>query len=225
MHRDIDEDWDRVVDACPTQALVMDSELYDEESLFEEIMKDAPFFKYGGGVTFSGGEAFMQPDFLIAMLKRCKEAGIHTAIETSMFVQTETLKKALPYLDQIYSDCKVMDAVDHQSMIGVDNDLILKNIAYVLHSEKKDAVIVRTPLIPHFTATKENVAAIARFLSEQYEGVHLELLNYNPLAPSKYSYLDQSFVFEENPRRFNQAEMEEFYTIARENGIQNLVIE
>ena len=225
LHRDADEEWEQICDVCPTLALSMDSKEYDVDSCMKEILKDKVFFEHEGGVTFSGGEPFLQTDFLVSLLKACKKENIHTAIETSLYTDLKNIQKALPYLDQIYCDCKVFDSNMHASFTGVHNELILKNIEYVLRSDKKDKVIVRTPLIPGMSATKENIAAISQFLTSVYPNVSYEILNYNPLAQSKYAYLDMDYCFEDNPKLFSSEEMDRFYEIARVNGIKNLVIE
>lgn len=72
-----------VIKACPSGAIQYDSKEYDLDALLSKIKEDEVFYKHGGGVTFSGGEPFMQGDFLIEILERCKEEKIHTAIETS----------------------------------------------------------------------------------------------------------------------------------------------
>ena len=225
ISRNRNEDWDSIVDACPTMALRYDARKMEVADVIEEIEKDQAFFKYGGGVTISGGEPFYQVDFLEASLKEMKRRGIHTAIETTFFTKTENVKRVLPYLDQIYCDCKFYNSRQHQAYTNVSNDIILKNIEYVLKSEKKNQVIVRIPLIPTMTATKDNLEAISRFLYSCYDQVHVELLNYNPLAKAKYAYLDMDYCFEENPKLYRKEEMEGFYQVLKENGIKNLVIE
>ncbi len=225
LDRNALEDWDKIIDACPTRALQFDSSSYSVSELIQEIKKDESFFRYGGGVTISGGEPFLQPEGLLSLLSACKEEGIHTAIETSLYVDQEWIQKALPTLDQIYADCKVFDSTKHKEWTGVDNSKILENIRYLLTSDKKDQVIIRTPLIPTMTATQENIGQIAAFLSSIYPQTHYEILNYNPLAKSKYAYLDMDYCFEENPKLYSPEVMESFYRVAKENGIQNLIIE
>ena len=225
ISRNIKEDWDAICDVCPTLALSMDAKEYTVEKCVHEILKDEIFFKREGGVTFSGGEPFLQSDFLIDLLKACKEKGIHTAIETSLYTDLENVQKALPYLDQIYCDCKLYDENLHKQYTGVSNEKILKNIAYLLQSNKKAHVIVRTPLIPTMTASFENISSISEFLVSCYEDVHYEILNYNPLAQSKYVYLDMEYCFKENPKMYSSEKMQEFYDCAKQNGIKNLVID
>lgn len=225
LYREKQEDWAAIVDACPTQAIHFDSRYYRLDEVMEELVKDEIFFQRDGGITISGGEPFLQYDFLLAILKECKKKGIHTAIETSLYTKLDYVREALPYLDQIYADMKVFDGTLHKSYTGVDNTLIKENLAYLLQSEKKAAVTIRTPLIPELTASVDNIAAIASFLSACYKDVKYEILNYNPLAKAKYSYLDMDYCFSENPKLYTNDEMEYFYKIARANGIQHLIIE
>lgn len=225
VHRDVEDAWDRIVDACPTTAMRFDSKVYTLAEAMAEIRKDVPFFKYGGGLTISGGEPFMQTDFLCALLKAAKKEGIHTAIETTLYTSLENIKRVLPYIDQWYCDCKCLDDDLHQSYTKVHVTPILENIRFLLQSECKDKVIIRTPLIPEMTGTKDTVCRIASFLVSCYEGVHYELLNYNPLAKSKYDYLDMEYCFEKNPTLYTNEEMNVFYDIARDSGIKHLIIE
>ena len=225
VHRDVKDNWDDITYMCPTMALSYDSKEYTLEETFNEIFKDEIFFKRGGGITFSGGEPFLQFDFMLEVLKECKRRGIHTAIESSFYTDIEKVKTIVPYLDQIYCDCKLYEEDQHIQYTGVSNKRIKKNIEYLLTSSKKDQVIIRTPLIPEMSATKENIQMISKFISSIYSDVHYEILNYNPLAKSKYAYLDMEYCFEENPPLYTKEEMNEFYEIAQENGIINIVKE
>ena len=155
--------------------------------------------------------------------KECKRRNVHTAIESSFYTDLDIVKKVVPYLHQIYCDCKLFDEQKHIEYTGVSNQKIRKNIEYLLTSEHKDKVIIRTPLIPTMSATEENIASISSFLSNLYPDVKYELLNYNPLAKSKYAYLDMEFCFKDNPELYTSSQMEEFYSIALKNGIKNLI--
>jgi len=219
-----DEQNKIVTDICPTGALTMNSKNYTLDEVIEIALKDKAFFKYGGGVTLSGGEPLYQKKFVVLLLKMLKEAGINTAIETSLFVPTEYIIEALPYLDTIFADLKVFDNDKHKIFTGVGNELIKKNIKFILESNKKDNVIIRTPLIPQFTANKSNIHDISGYISSIYSKVRYELLNYNPLAKSKYNLINNlDYCFEENPKMYTETQMEEFYDIAYSAGIRNLV--
>jgi len=213
------------IDICPTSALTMDSKNYTLDEVIEIAIKDKPFFKYGGGVTLSGGEPFFQEDFTIELLKHLKNIGINTAIETSLFVSSKYLLEALPYLDIIFADLKVFDNEKHKAFTGVDNEIIKNNIKLILESNKKDCLIIRTPLIPNFTATKENINDISKYISKLYSNVKYELLNYNPLAKAKYNLVDNlDYCFKENPKMYTDEQMKEFYDVAHFAGIKNLIL-
>lgn len=216
---------DRIIQACPASAIRYDAREYTLEELMEEIKKDEVFFRQNGGITISGGEPFLHFDFVAKFLKACKQAGIHTAIESSFYTSKEKVSALLPYLDQIFCDLKEIDPRKHMDFTQVDNQPILENIRLLLESDKKDQVIIRTPLIPGYNGTKENIAAISRFLSSIDQEVHYELLNYNPLASSKYDFYDFDYGIKELIQPFTPAEMEEFRAIARQNGIKNIVVD
>lgn len=215
--------WTEPIEACPAACLTMDCKSYNVEELVKLILKDQVFFKHGGGITLSGGEPLFQKDFAIALLKAFKAIGIHTTIETSLYVKQDTVKKALSYLEFIYADLKIFDRERHKELTGVYNDKIKENIKFVLKSHKKDKATIRTPLIPHMTAIKENIYHIAKFLTSIYPDVRYELLNYNPLAEAKYKLVDREYCFKENPRMYTEEEMNEFRQIARDAGIKNLI--
>ena len=100
-----------------------------------------------------------------------------------------------------------------------------KNLKYLLESEKKENVIIRTPMIPGMTALKENVLEISRYISGIYSEVSYEILNYNPLAESKYHLIDREFCFKENPKLYSKEQMQEFKSWALEGGVTNVIVE
>ncbi|MBR1419967.1 MAG: glycyl-radical enzyme activating protein [Selenomonadaceae bacterium] len=219
------EDWDELIQICPTGAIAWDSREIDVYKLFGEVMSDAPFFKYDGGVTLSGGEPLLQPDFAGQLLKLLQDRGIHTAIETALLVPIENLKKVLPYLNHIFADCKIFDESEHIRATKVSNKLIIQNLEYLLTSDKKRDVVIRTPMIPEYTATEKNVAEIAKFISGIFPEVNYEILNYNPLALAKYHLVGREFCFKENPKRFSKEQMNHFAEIAHSNGVRNVFID
>jgi len=219
------EEWEEIVYACPTNALVMDSRWMSVEEVMREIRKDIPFYTYGGGMTISGGEPLNQSDFVLELLMACKREGIATAIETSMQTSTENLMKVLPYLDLIYADVKIIDPIQHLQSVGASNQLILKNLDVMLHSEFRANVIIRTPLIPGYTDSIANIAAIATLISSYYPSVRYELLNFNPLAKSKYVLLDKDYCFPDDPGLFSTENMADFAAVARSNGVMNVIID
>ncbi len=222
---DAKENWNDLIDWCPAGALEMDSKEYEVEEVMQEVRKDMVFYKHGGGVTLSGGEALFQWEFALEILKQCKKEGIHTALETSLYTKQEVLKKVLPYLDAVFADFKAADDKKHKKYTDVSNRKIKKNLKYLLQSEKKENVTIRTPMIPGMTAFKENVLEISRYISGIYPEVSYEILNYNPLAESKYHLIDQEFCFKENPKLYSKEQMQEFKNWALEGGVKHVIIE
>lgn len=219
------EDWHNIIDNCPSAALTMDSKEMSVQEVVEEACKDAPFFKYGGGVTLSGGEPLFQHEFAIEILKGLKERGITTTIETASHIPLRIYQEAMKYVDFVFADLKIIDSEMHKKYTGVDNELIRHNLEWLLTSKKAGNVIIRTPLIPDMTATKENIAGIAQFISDLYPEIKYEILNYNPLAQAKYDMVDREYCFEKNPPLYSDEQMRAFGKIATDNGVKNLILE
>ncbi len=225
LKKDREENWEALADACPTGAIAMDSRLWDPEELAAEVLKDQVFFRKGGGVTLSGGEPLAQPEFTLEVLKILHGEGIHTAIETALHVSGQVLERALPFLDLIYADFKIAGEQRHRACTGVSNSRIKENLVWLLTSEHREKAVVRTPLIPGYTAVRENLEQIASFLVGIFPDVKYELLNYNPLAEAKYHLVDREYCFKDNPKLYTKDEMEAFGEIVRTKGIQNLIME
>lgn len=181
----------KCVDECCTNAKKLIGEEYDEEALYQEILKDKPFYdSSGGGVTISGGEPFMQAEFLISLLKRCKEGGIHTAIETTGFTAQELLLAALEYLDLVYFDVKHMDDEEHRRVTGVSNEKILENLAAA--AKRHDNIVVRIPVIPGINDSVKNIRATAACAADAGAAA-IELLPYHNLGEVKYGQLGRQY--------------------------------
>ena len=154
------------------------------DEIIYEILKDSLFYEQsGGGVTFSGGEPLMQPDFLQSLLQRCKEKDIHTAVDTSGYAGTEAFNKIIPFTDLFLFDLKIMDEEDHKKYTGMSNKLILRNLINLSESAKK--IRIRIPLIPGITDTESNLGKIAEFLSHLKNISNIDLLPYNELSEGK----------------------------------------
>ena len=214
-------DYEAIMKRCPIKAIQSDCKEYSVDELVTELLKDEVFFKYGG-VTFSGGEPLMQPQFIEACCIELKKRGIHLALETALNIPQKSLEKMVVYFDEIFCDLKIFDDFNHQIATKVSNQQILKNITYLLKSEYASKVTIRTPLIPNFSASKENITNIAAFLSKLNNQVDYELLNYNPLAISKYQQYDIPYCFEENKPMYSEKEMNEFRQFAHNQGLNNI---
>jgi len=169
---------------CPSGALKVIGKHRSLESCMEEIREDSAFYsRSGGGVTLSGGEVLLQADFAAALLKQCREEGIHTAIESNLCFPAETVKKIAPWLDLCMADIKHMDPVTHKEATGQGNERVLANLK--LLDELGIPTIVRTPIIPGFNDSESNIRATAEFLKNLQNLQYYELLSYNPMGNDK----------------------------------------
>ncbi len=171
---------------------------YTVDQLIKEIEKDVLFFDdSGGGVTFSGGEPMMQPDFLEAVLKRCREMEIHTAVDTSGFTTLETLKRITGLTDLFLFDIKLIDNEDHKFCTGVSNKQILTNLKWL--SKQNKQVIIRFPVIPGFTDSQANINRLKQ-LTDRFENInHIALLPFHNIAAGKYERFGMKNTFDDEP--------------------------
>lgn len=160
--------------------------------VLEEILCDRPYYRRsGGGVTLSGGECLLQPEFAEAILTLCRENGLNTAIETAGFVPRENILRVLPQTDLVLMDIKHTDSRKHEAFCGRSNDLILDNCRYIAAHAKE--LIIRVPVIPTFNDTREEIAAIAAFAARLPGVRHLHLLPYHRLGQDKYAGLSRPY--------------------------------
>lgn len=168
--------------ACPSSALAVVGRRYYVEELVEVLLRDEAYYRRsGGGVTFSGGECTLFPEYLAALAGALKRRGVHLVVETGGDFDGERfVHELLPLIDLTYFDVKVADADLHRRHCGRDNRRILDNLALLL-ARAPERVEVRMPLVPGITATPENLQAVARRLRDL--GVRrATLLPYNPLG-------------------------------------------
>ncbi len=173
---------------CPHDAREICGREYTVDEVMREIVKDKAFYENsGGGVTFSGGECMLQIDFLEEILKKCKEEGIHTAVDTAGHLPPEYFERIIPYTDLFLYDVKISDTEKHKKYVGVGNELILSNLKKLL--DRGCRVIVRTPVIVGVNDSEEEIEAIKK-IAEKAEKI--ELLPYHAMGEHKYSALGKN---------------------------------
>lgn len=196
---------------CPAEAIKLCGKDYTEDELFAIIEKDRKFYENsGGGVTFSGGECMLCADALAKILKRCKDAGIHTSVDTAGAVPYESFEKVLPYTDLFLYDIKTLDKEKHRKYVGKDNALILENLKK-LFSAGKD-VWIRIPIIKGVNDTVADMEEIKQFLSP-YNPKKIELLPYHKMGESKYRALGMEAHPFEAPDSEKMRELKEVFGI------------
>jgi pyruvate formate lyase activating enzyme len=161
------------------------------DELLERLLRDRVFYKVsGGGVTLSGGEPTLWPEYAGHLLRRLKQEGIQTALQTCGYFDYSAFKQEmLPWLDLIMYDLKLINAEHHLKWTGQDNQRIMENFTRLLDAPVE--MIPRIPLIPGFTTPEENLEGISSFLKDN--GVRTcSLLPYNPLGLSKWENLGKN---------------------------------
>jgi pyruvate formate lyase activating enzyme len=164
------------------------------EEAVQEISKDEIFFFHSeGGVTISGGEPLNQTNFVAQVLRACRERGINTAMETSLYAPFERVEGVLPWLNTLYVDIKHMDTNTHKKWVGTGNALILENICKVDQSNYPINMVIRIPLVPGINDTDANLTATARFAQSLNKLKEVELLPYHRLGIETYKNLDLDY--------------------------------
>jgi pyruvate formate lyase activating enzyme len=190
-------------EACPGNALELLGKRVTAEELSAELLKDAVYFETSrGGITLSGGEPTLQPHFALELLRRMKQAGLPTALDTCGLCSRTTLETLLEWSDVILYDIKLMDAELHRRFTGQDNALILANLRWLATAMGPEKVLwIRTPLIPGATATRDNIQAIGRFIADELgdKAARWELCAFNNLCRDKYRRLGMAWDFAATP--------------------------
>lgn len=177
------------VKVCPSGTLVTFGKVMTVEQVMHELEKDTPFYnESGGGVTFSGGDPLVQHEFTLELLKGSKRRGLHTCLETEGQASWTIIEKMLPYVDMMLYDIKHMDSKKHKEYTGVGNELLLQNLKKLASCGVP--LIIRTPVVPGFTDSVENIDATAEFVSQLGSAVkQFQLLPYFSLMHRKYKAL------------------------------------
>lgn len=162
------------------------------DEVMAEVAKDAIFYdESGGGVTFSGGEPLMQPDFLAALLERCKAREYRTAVETSGYGKLNDLLRVSDLVDLFLYDVKLMDEAAHRTYTGVSNRFILGNLREL--SRQHANIHVRIPVIPGVNDSPANLAATGRFVADLPGVREIHLLPYHTAGAQKYRRLARTY--------------------------------
>lgn len=184
------------VASCYAGAMTIAGRYLTVAEVLEEVERDRKFYSAsGGGVTFSGGEPTLQPDFLRACLVEAKARGLHTAVETCGHTSWEVLGSLMGDVDLFLCDIKHMDTARHRALTGVGNERILSNIS--LLSQAGANLRLRLPLIPHCNDSEANIEATARFVAGLATSRGLDILPYHRLGASKWQQLGREYVMAE----------------------------
>ena len=185
------------------------------DAVMTQLKKDYIFYlESGGGVTFSGGEPFLHPEYLRLLNARCHQLGINTAVESCAYFDFAACQDIIANIDQLFFDLKIMDSARHKQYTGVTNERILANIEAT--SKINDNIIVRVPVITGVNDSDENMSALAKFLLAKTSITRVELLPYHKLGLEKMTALGMPAVVFETP---SEAKMEELNALLVREGM------
>ncbi len=170
-----------------------EAKCYTTEEVLREVLKDEVFYKKsGGGVTLTGGEVFMQYEFAMELCQKMHANGLNIAIETAGAVDPEKFSALVNQLDFVFIDCKHYDTQKHRQGTGIGNELILKNISWLVQSGK--AYTVRIPVIPGYNDSLSDAKAFAELFVKL--GVkEVQLLPFHQFGEKKYEKLNKKYDY------------------------------
>jgi len=193
-------------EACPANALEALGREVSAQEVLHELLKDRAFYeKSGGGVTLSGGEPTLQPDFAEELLRGLKDQGISTALDTCGLCSQRALERLLAYTDLVLYDLKLLDPERHRQLTGQTNRQIIENLLFVEEIIRGQShpidLWIRTPLIPGATDTQENLLAVGDFIARHIDGSvsRWELCAFNNLCRDKYRRLEMDWAYSQTP--------------------------
>lgn len=202
---------------CPGHALQKEGETKTVQEVLDIVMQDEVFYEEsGGGITLSGGEMLMQPEFAFQLLKAAKEEGLHTCCETTGFANEEIFTKVMENIDEILFDMKHWDPMKHKEGTGVTNERILANMALAVKQGK--SVLPRIPVIPGYNDSLKDAAEMAERLKTA--GLtKCQLLPFHQFGENKYHLLDQTYQYEDK-EALHREDLQEYRQAFISQGVE-----
>jgi pyruvate formate lyase activating enzyme len=177
---------------CPSEALSIAGRSVTVEDILKETDKDSAFYEESkGGITLSGGEPLLQPNFLSSLLTELDKREIHTALDTSGYAPHHVIEKIYKKVDLFLYDIKTMNDARHRKYTGVSNKPILRNLKTL--SEKGSNIAISLPIITSINDDKTNITNTAKFISSLPNVKHVTLLPYHKAGIDKYTNLGKQY--------------------------------
>lgn len=176
----------RCTEICPTTALEICGREWTMDALMEEIEKEREVMEdSGGGVTLSGGEPLMRPEYTLALLRELGRRGFHRTVDTSLYAPTTVVESIAKECELLLVDLKMMDTERHRHFTGVENGIILENIRWL--SAHGHDFIIRIPFIEGVNTDEDNVRQTAAFLASlPQKPLAIDLLPYHEMGKDKH---------------------------------------
>lgn len=165
------------------------------EEAFNEVRKVKAFVK--GGVTISGGEPMLQPDFVTSMFKLCKDEGMHTAVDTSGFILNDKVKEVLNYTDLVLLDIKHINPDKYQILTQKPLEPTIKFIEYLKNLNKP--IWVRYVLVPGYSDDETDLHNWAKYVSGFKNIERVDILPFHQMGMQKWKELNQEYKLAKVP--------------------------
>jgi len=206
------------IEACSYDALEAAAKIMTTDEVLDEVIRDEPFYKNsGGGMTVGGGEPTVSSKFLLELLAKGKEKGLHICLDTNCNSSWEIYKKTLPFVDIYLVDIKNMDSKRHAKGTGAGNERILENIKKL--SEAGATIRIRVPVIYDFNDFDENFEMMGKFIKDLPNPVlGLDLLPFHNWCQDKYRWLGMDWPLEDEDS-MDPLEVEDFKEIIEKYGV------
>lgn len=207
-----------MVDICPYDAYEKVGQYLTSKELVHKVMRDIDFYDMGeGGVTFSGGEASMQYDFLKECCILLKDNQVHVCLDTCGFIETDKLMSLLKYVDIVLYDIKAIDHNMHKLCTGVSNELILKNALEI--AKANIPMIIRLVIIPTYNDNIEDMKKRIDFIVSLKDAVlQVDILKYHIYGIGKYEKLDIAYPIHDH-LIIDDDKVNELYQYAIDQGL------
>lgn len=193
-----------------------EGEIKSVDEVVKVCLQDKDFYEESdGGVTISGGEGMMQPDFVCELLEKLKIHGIHTAIETTGYVGKNIFQKLAPMFDLLLFDVKHYDSDKHKKGTGVGNELIIENLTWAMNQGIK--VLPRIPVIPNFNDFIEDAKGLSKLLLK-VGAKEVQLLPFHQFGENKYHLLGQTYAYK-NVKALHPEDLKEYQQIFLDHNL------
>lgn len=188
----------KCIEVCYPGAMDWFGKYYTVDEVFDIVKKDAPFYRLsGGGVTIGGGEPIFQAEFTFALMRKCQENNIHTAIDTCGYTISDKGLEILEQADLLLFDLKGIDTDKHRKNTGVSNEIILSNLKHL--NDMGRPIIVRGPLIPGRTDSPQNIQQEIELLSRLRSVERVDIMAYHEYGKIKYEQLGKEYSLKVTP--------------------------
>ena len=181
----------KCVTACAYSAMKIYGQYLEADDVIADVMKDKEYFDAsGGGLTLSGGDPLLQTDYACELLRKAKEKGLHTTVETEGYYSGKVFGRVLPYVDYLYFDYKITDEEDHRKYALAQRSMVMKSLEYVTNYGVK--MCIRCVIIPDLNDNDEHFLKIAE-ISTRYPNVEaVEIMPYHDFGNKKYYTLGRN---------------------------------